>query len=33
MHPLTWIRATADRAIARLALVGVDPRDDEDLAA
>jgi adenylate cyclase len=33
MHPLTWIRATADRATARLALVGVDPRDDEDLRA
>ncbi len=33
MHPLTWIRATADRATARLALVGADPLDDDDLRA
>ena len=33
MHPLIWIRATADRATARLALVGADPLDDDDLRA
>src|SRR5215211_4756070 len=33
MHPLGWIRASANRVTARLALVGVDPHDDEDLRA
>jgi adenylate cyclase len=33
MHLLDRIRATADRLVARLALVGADPRDDEDLRA
>src|SRR5687768_852217 len=33
MHLLDRIRATADHAIARLALVGADPLDDEDLRA
>src|SRR5436190_324065 len=33
MHLLDRIRAAADRATARLALVGADPLDDEDLRA
>ena len=33
MHLLDRIRAAADRLVARLALVGADPRDDEDLRA
>jgi adenylate cyclase len=33
MRLLERIRAAADRVIARLALVGADPRDDEDLRA
>ena len=33
MHLLDRFRATAERLIARLALVGADPRDDEDLRA
>ena len=33
MHLLDRIRAAADRAIARLSLVGADPLDDEDLRA
>jgi adenylate cyclase len=33
MHVLERIRAVADRFGARLALVGADPRDDEDLRA
>ena len=33
MHLLHRIRAAADRVIARLSLVGADPRDDEDLRA
>ena len=33
MHLLGQIRAALDRAAARLALVGADPRDDEDLRA
>ncbi len=33
MHLLDRIRAAADRLGARLALVGADPRDDEDLRA
>ena len=33
MHLLERIRAAADRLGARLALVGADPRDDEDLRA
>ncbi len=33
MHLLDRIRATVERLIARLALVGADPRDDEDLRA
>ena len=33
MHLLDRIRAAADRVIARLALVGADPLDDEDLRA
>src|ERR671928_214889 len=33
MHLLDGIRAAANRATARVALVGADPRDDEDLRA
>jgi adenylate cyclase len=33
MQPLTWIRTTGNRVTRRLALVGADPRDDEDLRA
>src|SRR5215211_8595853 len=33
MHPLGWIRASANRVTARLALLGADPHDDEDLRA
>jgi adenylate cyclase len=33
MHLLDRIRAAAGRAVARLALVGADPHDDEDLRA
>jgi adenylate cyclase len=33
MHFLTWTRAAADRATARLTLIGADPHDDEDLRA
>jgi adenylate cyclase len=33
MYLLDWGRAAAERAIARLALVGADPHDDEDLRA
>jgi guanylate cyclase len=33
MYPLGRIRAAADRVTARLALVGADPHDDEDLRA
>jgi adenylate cyclase len=33
MHPLALTRAGLDRATARLALVGADPGDDEDLRA
>jgi adenylate cyclase len=33
MHLLDRIRASADRVTARLALVGADPHDDEDLRA
>jgi adenylate cyclase len=33
MRLLARIRAAADRVVARLALVGADPRDDEDLRA
>jgi adenylate cyclase len=33
MHPLSRIRAVADAVLARLALVGADPRDDEDMRA
>jgi adenylate cyclase len=33
MRVLDWIRAAANRAVARLALVGADPHDDEDLRA
>jgi adenylate cyclase len=33
MHLLDRIRAAADRVIARVTLVGVDPHDDEDLRA
>jgi adenylate cyclase len=33
MHLLDRIRAVADRVSARLALIGADPRDDEDLRA
>ena len=33
MRLLEPLRAAADRALARLALVGADPRDDEDLRA
>jgi adenylate cyclase len=33
MHPLGWMQAAANRALERLALVGADPADDEDLRA
>ncbi|MGH3143611.1 MAG: hypothetical protein ACRDO9_10840, partial [Gaiellales bacterium] len=33
MHLLDRIRVAADRVVARLMLVGADPRDDEDLRA
>jgi adenylate cyclase len=33
MHPLDRIRRTAERLSARVALVGADPHDDEDLRA
>ena len=33
MHLLDRIRGAADRVIARLAVIGADPRDDEDLRA
>jgi len=33
MHPLKWTRAAAARVTARLALVGADPADDDDLRA
>jgi guanylate cyclase len=33
MRLLSWIRASPGRVTARLALVGADPRDDEDLRA
>src|SRR5919198_4335197 len=33
MHFLDWARAAANRVTARLALVGADPHDDEDLRA
>jgi adenylate cyclase len=33
MHPLGWIRASANRVTARLTLLGADPHDDEDLRA
>jgi guanylate cyclase len=33
MHLVDRIRGTADRLVARLALVGADPHDDEDLRA
>ena len=33
MHPLAWIRTSANRVTARLALLGADPHDDEDLRA
>ena len=33
MHLLDWLRAAAGRFTARAALIGADPRDDEDLRA
>jgi len=33
MHTLGWTRASANRVTARLALLGADPHDDEDLRA
>jgi adenylate cyclase len=33
MHPLGWIRASANRVTERLTLLGADPHDDEDLRA
>jgi len=33
MHLVDWIKAAASRLTARLALVGADPHDDEDLRA